>query len=201
MTALTGANPVVPLLRLEGLRKRYGGRDVLAGIDLAMESGEVICLIGASGSGKSTLLRCVDLLERVDDGTVWFGGQDVTDPRVDPDEVRRHVGMVFQAYNLFPHLSVLDNVVLAPRRVHGRAGRRPANARTSCSTGSGWRTRRPRTPTACPVVSSSGSRWSARWPAAPDCCCSTRSPPRSTPSWWVRCWRWWPSSRAPGWRC
>ncbi len=119
MTALTGADPVVPLLRLEGLRKRYGGRDVLAGIDLAMETGEVICLIGASGSGKSTLLRCVDLLERVDDGTVWFGGQDVTDPRVDPDEVRRHVGLVFQAYNLFPHLSVLDNVVLAPRRVHG----------------------------------------------------------------------------------
>jgi polar amino acid transport system ATP-binding protein len=115
----------VPLLRIEGLRRRYGRHDVLAGLDLSMDAGEVVCMIGASGSGKSTLLRCIDLLERVDDGTVWFEGRDVTDPRVDADRVRRHIGMVFQAYNLFPHLSVLDNMTLAPRRVHGH-GRREA---------------------------------------------------------------------------
>jgi len=108
------------LLRVEGLRKRYGRHDVLSGIDLSMCAGEVVCLIGSSGSGKSTLLRCLDLLERVDDGTVWFEGVDVTDPRTDPDVVRRRIGLVFQAYNLFPHLSVLGNVTLAPRRVHGR---------------------------------------------------------------------------------
>ena len=91
---------------------------MLAGLDLSMDAGEVVCLIGASGSGKSTLLRCIDLLERVDDGTVWLDGRDVTDPRVNPDRVRRQIGLVFQAYNLFPHLSVLDNVTLAPRHVH-----------------------------------------------------------------------------------
>jgi polar amino acid transport system ATP-binding protein len=109
-----------PLLRVDALRKRYGGRDVLAGVDLVLQAGEVVCLIGSSGSGKSTLLRCIDLLERVDDGTVWFEAVDVTDPRIDADVVRRRIGLVFQAYNLFPHLSVLDNVMLAPRRVHGR---------------------------------------------------------------------------------
>ncbi|MBA2641115.1 MAG: amino acid ABC transporter ATP-binding protein [Nocardioidaceae bacterium] len=115
------------VLRVKGLRKRYGGRDVLAGVDLTLDSGEVVCLIGASGSGKSTILRCLDLLEPVDDGTVWLGALDITDPRVDADEVRRQIGLVFQAYNLFPHLSVLDNVTLAPRRVHGQR-RRPARA-------------------------------------------------------------------------
>jgi polar amino acid transport system ATP-binding protein len=115
------------LLRVEALRKRYGGRDVLGGVDLTLEAGEVVCLIGSSGSGKSTLLRCIDLLERVDDGTVWFEAVDVTDPRIDADVVRRRIGLVFQAYNLFPHLSVVDNVMLAPRRVHGR-GRSEAHA-------------------------------------------------------------------------
>ena len=125
MNLVLGDDDLVPLLRIERLRKRYGRHDVLAGVDLTMDAGEVVCLIGASGSGKSTLLRCLDLLERVDDGTVWLAGRDVTDPRVEPDEVRRQIGLVFQAYNLFPHLSVLDNVTLAPRHVHGR-GRRVA---------------------------------------------------------------------------
>jgi polar amino acid transport system ATP-binding protein len=79
----------------------------------------VICLIGATGSGKSTLLRCLNLLEAVDDGTIWFEGREVTDPRVDARAVRGRMGMVFQAYNLFPHLTVLDNLTLAPRKVHG----------------------------------------------------------------------------------
>ena len=107
------------LVRVEGLRKRYGDTDVLRGIDLTVEAHDVVCLIGASGSGKSTLLRCLNLLEVVDDGAVWIGDREITDPRVDPDEVRRDIGMVFQSYNLFPHLSVLDNVTVAPRFVAG----------------------------------------------------------------------------------
>jgi len=108
-----------PVLRIEQLRKTYGDRLVLDGVDLTVAPHDVVCLIGASGSGKSTLLRCADLLEDTDDGTVWFQGEDVSDPRVDRREVRKRIGMVFQAYNLFPHLTVLDNVTLAPTRVHG----------------------------------------------------------------------------------
>ena len=79
----------------------------------------MVCLIGSSGSGKSTLLRCINLLEQLDDGVIRLGGREISDPLVDPREVRKRVGMVFQAYNLFPHLSVIDNCTLAPRRVHG----------------------------------------------------------------------------------
>jgi polar amino acid transport system ATP-binding protein len=110
-----------PLLRVRGLRKVYGGSVVLDGLDLDVHAHRTVALIGASGSGKSTLLRCIDLLEPVDDGVVELDGRDVTDPRVDADEVRSRIGIVFQAYNLFPHLRVLDNVTLAPRRVHGVA--------------------------------------------------------------------------------
>ncbi len=113
---MTGAPPV---LRVERLRKSYGDRPVLRDLDLTVEAHDVVCLIGASGSGKSTLLRCVDLLEPTQDGTIWFEGQDVSDPRVDARAVRTRIGVVFQAYNLFPHLTVLDNVMLAPRKVHG----------------------------------------------------------------------------------
>jgi polar amino acid transport system ATP-binding protein len=108
-----------PVLRIDGLRKQYDVRVVLDSLDLAVDAHDVVCLIGASGSGKSTLLRCIDLLEPTDDGSIWFEGEDVSDPRVDARAVRRRIGIVFQAYNLFPHMTVLDNVVLAPRRVHG----------------------------------------------------------------------------------
>jgi polar amino acid transport system ATP-binding protein len=101
---------------------------VLSGVDLAVAEHEVVVLIGASGSGKSTLLRCVSLLEELDDGTVRLDGEDITDPRVDADRVRSRFGVVFQAFNLFPHLSVLDNVTLAPRVVHG-VGRGEAEER------------------------------------------------------------------------
>ena len=107
------------LLEVRDLRKTYGDRVVLDDVDLVVEQHDVVCLIGSSGSGKSTLLRCLDLLEDVDDGTIELEGRDVTDPLVDRREVRERLGMVFQSYNLFPHLSVLDNVTLAPRKVHG----------------------------------------------------------------------------------
>ncbi len=123
MTAATTA-----LLEVRGLRKTYGERLVLDDVDLDVARGDVVCLIGSSGSGKSTLLRCLDLLEPVDDGTIHLDGLEITDPEVDEIAVRRRIGMVFQAYNLFPHLTVLENCVLAPRRAHG-ARRREARAR------------------------------------------------------------------------
>ncbi len=108
-----------PVLEAEGLVKRFGEHVVLSGVDLAVAEHEVVVLIGASGSGKSTLLRCVSLLEELDDGTVRLDGEEVTDPRADADRLRSRFGVVFQAFNLFPHLSVLQNVTLAPRVVHG----------------------------------------------------------------------------------
>jgi len=107
------------LLTLTGVRKSFGDHVVLRSVDLAIEPGQCVVLIGASGSGKSTLLRCVNLLEVVDDGIITFEGRDITDPQVDGDEVRSRMGMVFQAYNLFPHLDVMGNVTLALRLVHG----------------------------------------------------------------------------------
>ncbi|HEY6793181.1 MAG TPA: amino acid ABC transporter ATP-binding protein [Kineosporiaceae bacterium] len=113
---------------MTGLRKRYGRTVVLDGLDLDVGAHRVVVLIGASGSGKSTLLRCVDLLETVDDGVVELDGEDITDPRVDADAVRARMGIVFQAFNLFPHLTVLGNLTLAPRKVH-RVPRERAEAR------------------------------------------------------------------------
>lgn len=110
-----------PVLSLRGVRKSFGRDVVLQSIDLDVHKGQCIVLIGASGSGKSTLLRCIDLLEVVDDGQILLEGEDITDPRVNVDEVRSRMGLVFQAYNLFPHLSVIDNITLAPRVVHRRA--------------------------------------------------------------------------------
>ncbi len=106
-------------LRLEGVRKSFGRLEVLGGIDLEVAEHEVVCLIGASGSGKSTLLRCVNGLEAVDSGRIWVAGQEVTAPGIDLNRVRRGIGIVFQAFNLFPHMSVLRNVTLAPREVLG----------------------------------------------------------------------------------
>ncbi|GAA4749064.1 amino acid ABC transporter ATP-binding protein [Nocardioides endophyticus] len=107
------------LLEVSSLRKSYGDRVVLDDVSLTVQPHDVICLIGSSGSGKSTLLRCLNLLEDIDDGVITFDGREISDPRVDAREVRSRIGMVFQAYNLFPHLSVLDNCTLAPRKVHG----------------------------------------------------------------------------------
>ena len=116
------------LLEVKDLRKSYGDKVVLADVDLTVDAHDVICLIGSSGSGKSTLLRCLNLLEEIDDGVIRLDGVEISDPRVDRREVRSRMGMVFQAYNLFPHLSVLDNCTLAPRKVHG-LGRTEAEER------------------------------------------------------------------------
>jgi len=110
---------VTEAVRIEALHKSFGELEVLKGIDLSVEDHEVVCLIGASGSGKSTLLRCIDLLEPVDSGRIWVEGTEITDEGVDQNVVRQHMGIVFQAFNLFPHMSVMRNVTLAPREVLG----------------------------------------------------------------------------------
>ncbi|MEM1065448.1 MAG: amino acid ABC transporter ATP-binding protein [Pseudomonadota bacterium] len=104
-------------LSLRGVRKRFGDHEVCKGIDLDVFEGQMICLIGASGSGKSTLLRCINLLEPIDEGTIWLDGTDISEPGFDPQPVRQKIGMVFQSYNLFPHMTAAENVMLAPRRV------------------------------------------------------------------------------------
>ena len=115
----TAAQPPTlrPALEIRGLRKSFGPNEVLRGIDLSVAAHEVVCLIGASGSGKSTLLRCVNLLEPVTAGAILLSGQEITAPGVDENLVRRHIGIVFQSFNLFPHMTVLKNVTLGPVKV------------------------------------------------------------------------------------
>jgi polar amino acid transport system ATP-binding protein len=109
---------------LENVRKRFEELEVLRGINLTVDLHQVVCLIGASGSGKSTLLRCINLLERVDEGTIVVDGQTITDGKVNLNALRRSIGIVFQAYNLFPHMTVLDNVTLAPIHARGLSKQR-----------------------------------------------------------------------------
>ncbi len=105
-------------VRIKDLHKRYGNTEVLKGIDMEVKSGEVISIIGPSGAGKSTLLRCVNALEMPSSGSVTVYGMDLSDPKTNIDKVREHVGMVFQHFNLFPNMSVAENIMLAPRMIH-----------------------------------------------------------------------------------
>ncbi len=106
-------------LSVRGVTKSFGTTRVLDKMDLDVAESEVICMIGASGSGKSTLLRCINLLEPIDDGQILLDGDDISEPGRDPDPIRRRIGMVFQSFNLFPHMSVVDNVAIGPRKVLG----------------------------------------------------------------------------------
>jgi polar amino acid transport system ATP-binding protein len=108
-------------LRLEDVHKHFGKNEVLKGIDLAVAPHEVVCLIGASGSGKSTILKCVNLIEPVTAGRIFVEGEEITARNVDPNRIRRKIGIVFQAFNLFPHMTVLRNITLAPRKVLGKS--------------------------------------------------------------------------------
>ena len=108
-----------PVLQLREVRKQFGSNVVLEGISLDVHQGDVFALIGASGSGKSTLLRCINLLEQLDDGQIWLSGDDISNPAIDVDKVRARIGVVFQQFNLFPHLSVLRNITLAATEVFG----------------------------------------------------------------------------------
>ena len=108
-----------PQIVLEDVHKQFGRREVLRGVDMSVNTHEVVCLIGPSGCGKSTLLRCVNLLERIERGRILFDGVDITAPGINDNEVRKRMGIVFQSFNLFPHMTVLDNITLGPRRAHG----------------------------------------------------------------------------------
>ena len=121
-------NDDVPVLQLSNIHKSFNGSEVLAGISFNVHPHEVVALLGPSGSGKSTLMRCINLLERVEDGQIWLSGLDITDPTINADKVRSRIGVVFQQFNLFPHLSVLANVTLAARKVL-KWSRDKANAR------------------------------------------------------------------------
>ncbi len=116
-TAADSPDTVRPAVEIAALRKSFDKLEVLRGIDLVVAPHEVVCLIGSSGSGKSTLLRCINLIEPIDSGRILIDGVDITAPKVDVNKIRRRIGIVFQAFNLFPHMSVLDNVTLAPRKV------------------------------------------------------------------------------------
>jgi polar amino acid transport system ATP-binding protein len=114
-------SPLIAKLAVRNLHKSFGRKPVLRGVTLDVAAHQVVCLIGASGSGKSTLLRCLNLLETADDGEILLDGVDIAEPGFDPDPVRRRIGMVFQSYNLFPHLSVLRNITHAPVKVLRRS--------------------------------------------------------------------------------
>ncbi len=150
-------------LEVTDVHKGFGDLAVLQGMNLGVDLHEVVVLIGASGSGKSTLLRCINGLETVDAGEVRIGDLEVTAPEVDIDEVRQRVGIVFQQFNLFPHMTVLDNVTLAPRKVLGTPRPRRRRQRGNCWGGSVCPTRPTTTPTGCPAASSNGWRSCGRW--------------------------------------
>lgn len=116
--AASAGKPQTPVLHLDSIRKSFGSTTVLNGISFDVNQHEVVALLGPSGSGKSTLMKCVNLLERVDDGQIWLGNTDITDPRANQDKIRSRIGVVFQQFNLFPHMSVMKNVTLAALKVH-----------------------------------------------------------------------------------
>ena len=116
--AASAGKPQTPVLHLDSIRKPFGSTTVLNGISFDVNQHEVVALLGPSGSGKSTLMKCVNLLERVDDGQIWLGNTDITDPRANQDKIRSRIGVVFQQFNLFPHMSVMKNVTLAALKVH-----------------------------------------------------------------------------------
>jgi ABC-type polar amino acid transport system ATPase subunit len=123
-----------PVLRVTNLHKNFDGVPVLRGVDLDIHQHRVVALIGASGSGKSTLLKSINLLERIDDGQIFLKGEDISDPRVNVDKTRARIGVVFQQFNLFPHLTVLDNVTIASRRVHGIPRAEAEATGSACAT-------------------------------------------------------------------
>ncbi len=174
---------------IRALRKSYGTFEALRGIDLEIAKGEVVCVIGPSGSGKSTLIRCINRLEAFDSSSEIRVDDIPVVPGRSLARVRAEVGMVFQNFNLFPHLTVRENVMLAPRRVRGTSradaassGRPPAGPRRALPS------RRTSIPSICRAASSSASRLRGRWRWSRRCCCSTNRHPRSTPKWWARCW-------------
>ena len=168
-----------PVVRIEGLRKSFGDNVVLRGIDLEVQRGEVVVILGPSGSGKSTLLRCVNLLETPTDGRIFFEDTEITAKKTDINKVRAKVGMVFQNFNLFPHLTAKKNVMLAQQKVLHRAKEEAEKVAVEQLTTS---------PPSCRAASSSAWPSPARLPWTRTSCCSTRPPARWTPNSCATCW-------------
>lgn len=177
-----------PIIKIEQLEKSFGDLHVLKGIDLEVNRGEVVCIIGASGSGKSTLLRCINLLEEADSGHIWFDGQDLMDLKVNLNALRQKIGMVFQGFNLFNNKSVLDNCTLAPMDVkHIPKAQAEATAIKHLTT-VGLADFITPTPAASPAGRSSASPSRGRCAWNRRSCSSMNRPPRSTPRSSARCW-------------
>ena len=178
----------MPLLRISALHKYYGDHHVLKGIDLSVEEGQVVAIIGRSGSGKSTLLRTLNGLESINDGVIEVDGEYLDAARADLRSLRQKVGMVFQQFNLFPHLTVGENVMLAPQVVQESAeGQGDGAGAGDAGTGRAWGKSSMPSPIACPAGNNSAWRLPGRWRCRPRCCCATRSPRRWTRSWSMKC--------------
>ena len=178
------------MISVKDLHKSFGGVTVLDGISTDIEKGDVVCIIGPSGSGKSTFLRCLNRLETPDSGQILLDGVDLTDPAADLNRQRMKMGMVFQQFNLFPHMTVLKNLTLAPMLLNKGCPRQTAEARAMAlleRVGLADRAGRvplPASPAArsSALPSSGPCAWSRR------CCCLTSPPPPWTRRWWGRCW-------------
>ena len=177
-----------PVVRIEGLRKSFGDNVVLRGIDLEVQRGEVVVILGPSGSGKSTLLRCVNLLETPTDGRIFFEDTEITAKKTDINKVRAKVGMVFQNFNLFPHLTAKKNVMLAQQKVLHRGKEEAEKIAVEQLTRVAWPTVWTTSPPNCRAASSSAWPSPARLPWTRTSCCSTRPPARWTPNSCATCW-------------
>ncbi|VEA73016.1 Glutamine transport ATP-binding protein GlnQ [Serratia rubidaea] len=177
----------MPLITINQVQKYYGDNHVLKGVDLDIAMGEVVSIIGRSGSGKSTLLRCINGLEGYQEGSIKLGGMTITDRDAQAREISRSVGMVFQSFNLFPHMTALENVMLAPRRVLKKSAAECRELAVRMLEKVGLGDRLDFSPPACPAASSSGWRSPARWRCRRRCCCAMKLPQRWIRSWSARC--------------
>jgi polar amino acid transport system ATP-binding protein len=171
------------MIRVEHLSKSFGTVAVLKDINAEIRKGEVVSIIGPSGAGKSTFLRCLNLLDQPTSGSIWIDGVDVLARKADVPKVRQKMNMVFQSFNLFAHLSVLENLTLAPIRLRGMDRRRPREGARSAAPGRASPKRRRAFPTSSPAARSSGWRSRAAWRWTPRSSSSTSRPPRSTRRW------------------
>ncbi len=180
-----------PVLTIDGLVKRFGQRTILNGIGMTVMPGEIVCLVGPSGTGKSTLLRCINGLEGIQSGHIVFDGLKVRAHARDVIEVRKRIGMIFQQFNLYPHLTALQNVMLAPVVVH-REARQAVEARARALLDRWYcacRIASTRIPTNSPAANSSESLSPGRWQPSHTCSCSTSRPRHSTPKQSPKYWR------------
>ena len=188
----------MPLITINQVQKYYGNNHVLKGVDLDIDMGQVISIIGRSGSGKSTLLRCINGLEGYQDGSIKLGGMTITDRDSQAREISRSVGMVFQSFNLFPHMTALENVMLAPRRVLKKSAAECRELAQRMLEKVGLGDRLDYYPSSLSGGQQQRVAIAARWRCRRKCYSATRSPPPSTRSWWAKCSRCWSSWRPRG---